>query len=91
MVKIKKIVKILHVSRSSSMSDRKRSLDVMAGFSVVESAHPGSSSRFGMGVCIYLDLFQDYSCAILSLVDNLAVNSETPEVLIGVGCAYTRS
>jgi hypothetical protein len=32
----------------------------MVGFPVVELAHPGSSPRFGMSVCIYMDLFQDY-------------------------------
>jgi hypothetical protein len=29
----------------------------VVGFPVVELAHRGSSSRLGMGVCIYLDLF----------------------------------
>jgi hypothetical protein len=36
------------------------SLAQMVGFSVVEPAHPGSSPRLGMDVCIYLNLFQDY-------------------------------
>jgi hypothetical protein len=29
-------------------------------FSMVEPAYPGLSPRLGMGVCIYLDLFQDF-------------------------------
>jgi hypothetical protein len=32
----------------------------MVGFPVVELAHLNSSPRFGMGVCMFLDLFQDY-------------------------------
>jgi hypothetical protein len=35
----------------------KRMLALMVGFLVVEPAHPGSSSRFGMGICIFLNLF----------------------------------
>jgi hypothetical protein len=39
----------------------KWSLALMVGFPVVESVHPGVSLRLDMVVCIYLDLFQDYS------------------------------
>jgi hypothetical protein len=38
----------------------KWSLALMVGFPVVKPAYLGLSPRFGMGVCIYLDLFQDY-------------------------------
>jgi hypothetical protein len=33
----------------------KQSLALVVRSLVVEPAHPGSSPRFGMGVCIYLD------------------------------------
>jgi hypothetical protein len=33
-----------------------QSLALMVGFSVVEPAHSDSSPRFGIGVCIYLNL-----------------------------------
>jgi hypothetical protein len=35
----------------------KRSLAQLVEFPVVEPTHPGSSPKFVMGVCIYLDLF----------------------------------
>jgi hypothetical protein len=43
---------------------------------VVEPAHPGSSSRLGMDVCIYLDLFQDLIGAMLSEVGDAPINSD---------------
>jgi hypothetical protein len=75
----------------------KRSLALVVGFPMVEPAHPSSSPRLGMGVCIYLDLFQDLLGAILSVVGDVPVNSlkicrlSPSEVLIEVGCACVRS
>ena len=78
----------------------------MVRFRVVEPAHPGSSPRLGMGVRIYLDLFQDLTGDVLSVVCDVPVNSEAPvvtsstsryvgpsisEVLIRVGCACVYS
>jgi hypothetical protein len=40
---------------------RERSLALVVGFSVVESANQSLSVIFDMSVCIYQDLFQDYS------------------------------
>jgi hypothetical protein len=34
---------------------------LIVGFSLVEPVHRNSSSRFGIGVCIYMNLIQDYS------------------------------
>ena len=58
----------------------KQSLALVVRSLVVEPAHPGSSPRLGMGVCIYLDLFQDLSGAMLSVVGDVPVNSEAPVV-----------
>jgi hypothetical protein len=44
-------------------------------FLVVESAHPGLSSRLGTDIYIFLDLFRDLTGAILSLVDDVPVDS----------------
>ncbi|KAF8760449.1 hypothetical protein HU200_010160 [Digitaria exilis] len=72
----------------------------LARFLVMEPAHQGSSPRLGTGARIFLDLFQDLTGAILSVVGNVPVGSEAPvvtssiwricrpslsEVLIGVG------
>jgi hypothetical protein len=58
----------------------KQSLALVVRSLVVEPAHPGSSPRLGMGVCIYLDLFQDLTGAMLSVVGDVPVNSEAPVV-----------
>jgi hypothetical protein len=47
---------------------------------VVEPVHPGSNPRLGMDVCIHLDLFQDLTDAMLSVVGDVPVNSEAPVV-----------
>ena len=47
---------------------------------MVEPAHPGSNSRLDMGARIYLDLFQDLTGDVLSVVGDVPVNSETPVV-----------
>jgi hypothetical protein len=39
---------------------RKWSLVLMIGFSVVESDHLDLSPKFGIDICIYLNLFQYY-------------------------------
>ena len=48
----------------------------MVGFRVVEPAHPGSSPRLGMGARIYLELFQNLTGDVLSVVHDVPVNSE---------------
>ena len=69
---------------------------------MVEPAHQGSSPRLGTGAhIIFLGLFQDLTCAILSVVGDVPLDSEAPmvislisricrlslsEMLIGVGC-----
>jgi len=77
-------------------------------FLVIELAHPGSSPRLGtgprlpsprlsMGARIFLDLFQDFIDAVLSMVANSEVcmmilsisrtrRLSLPEALIWVGC-----
>ena len=57
---------------------RQRELSVaqLVRFLVVEPAHQGSSLRLGTGVRIFLNLFQDLTGAILSVVANVSVDSE---------------
>ena len=58
-------------------------LDQLAGFLVVEPAHPGLSPRFGIGARIFLDLFiSGFNGVILSVVGNVPVDSETPVVTL---------
>jgi hypothetical protein len=45
-------------------------------FLVVEPVHQDSSSRLDMGVCIYLDLFQDLTGAMILVVGEVPVNSD---------------
>jgi hypothetical protein len=56
----------------------------VVGFPVVEPAHLSLSPRLGMCICIciYLDLFQDFHGAILLVVGDVLVNSETPMVIL---------
>ena len=69
-------------------------------FHVVEPAQQGSSPRLGTDARIFLDLFQDLTGAIVTVVGNVAVDIEAPvvtssilricqlslsEVFIGVG------
>ena len=67
---------------------------------MVEPTHRSSNPRLGTGACIFLNLFQDLTGTILSVVGNVPADSEAPvvtlpilricwlnlsEVLIGVG------
>jgi hypothetical protein len=77
----------------------------MVGFPMVEPAHLDSSPKFGMDVCIYLDLSRitrRYSFsgtwrarqqrgACGDFVDLKIYRLSPSEVLIGVGCAYVHS
>jgi hypothetical protein len=46
---------------------------------VVEPVHPGSSPRPSMGVCIYLDLFQNLTGDMLSVVGDVPVRLCQPQ------------
>ena len=45
-------------------------------FLVVETVHQGSISRLGSSAPIFLDLFQDLTSVILSVVDDVPIDSE---------------
>ena len=47
---------------------------------MVEPIHQGSSPRLSTSARIFLNLFQDLTCAILSVVGDVLVDSETPVV-----------
>ena len=47
---------------------------------MVEPVHHGSSPRLSTSARIFLNLFQDLTCAILPVVGDVLVNSETPVV-----------
>lgn len=53
-------------------------------FLLVELTRPGSSPRPGMGARIFLDLFQDLSGAILSVVGDVSVDSEVSVVTLSI-------
>ena len=61
---------------------RQRELSVaqLVRFLVVEPAHQGSSPRLDNGACIFLNLFQDFTGAILLVVGDVPVDSEAPVV-----------
>jgi hypothetical protein len=61
-------------------SHGKQSLALVIRSLVVEPTHPGSMLRLGMGVCIYLDIFQYLTGAMLSVVGDVSVNSEASVV-----------
>ena len=44
---------------------------------MVEPAHPDSSSGLSTGACIFLNLFQDLTGALISLVSGVTIDSET--------------
>ena len=48
-------------------------IDQLVRFLVVESVHPGSSPRLGMGARIFLDLL----ALCFSVVGDIPINSET--------------
>jgi hypothetical protein len=58
----------------------KRSLAQAVEFPVVEPAHLSSSHVFDMGVCIYLDLFQDFLGTNISAVGDMPINREASVV-----------
>ena len=47
---------------------------------MVEHTHQGSSPRLGTGARIFLDLFQDLTGTILSVIGDVPVDSEAPVV-----------
>ena len=47
---------------------------------MVEPTHQGSSPRLGTGARIFLDLFQDLTGTILSVIGDVPVDSEAPVV-----------
>jgi hypothetical protein len=57
---------------------------------MVEIIHPSSSPWFGTGVHIFLDLFQDLTTFVLSVVGDVPVNSEAPVVTSSISiCVST--
>jgi hypothetical protein len=56
------------------------SLPQLVRLLVVESTHPGSCPRLGTGARIFLDLFQDLTVFVLSVVGDVPVDSEAPVV-----------
>ena len=68
------------VDSNNIRSPSKLSVAQLVRFLVVEPAHPGSSLRLGTGARNFLDLFQDLTGTILSVVVDVPVDSEVPMV-----------
>jgi hypothetical protein len=52
----------------------------LVGFLVVETYHPGSSFRLGIGSSIFMDLFQDWTDAYLPVLGDVPIDSEASVV-----------
>lgn len=52
----------------------------LVGFLVVETYHPGSSFRLGIGPRIFMNLFQDWTDAYLPVLGDVPRDSEASEI-----------
>ena len=57
-------------------------------FLMMEPVHPGSSPRLGTGARIFLDLLQSLTSTILSVVDDVLIDSEAYVVTSSISKIY---